>query len=608
MAVIQSTDLDFDQIKENLKRYLESKNEFSDYDFEAPGLSNILDVLAYNTHINGLIANMAINESFLASSQLRSSVISHAETLGYVSNSRAAAVARLNIKVESTDTGTPTLSLPKYSVFTSSIDDVVYSFQTLEEYEAVNDGFGTFEFKTELGSNAIPVYEGTIKRRTFLVGESEDEQVYVIPDDTLDTNTLTVSVYDTPTSSSFTPYTDVNNNVRIDTESTVYIIREVPNGYYELIFSDGNVLGKAPVAGNKIVVEYISSRGPAANNGKVFVADSEITVGGQSYQPTIITIGNSSGGSEKESISSIKGNAPRAFATQQRLVTAEDYKALILQRYSAVIDDVTAWGGNDNVPPIYGRVYVALKFKTGVDAVSQQATKDLIQAVLSENLAIMSIDTVFTDPVTTYLEIDTQFDFDPDQTNITAKTMANNISGQIATYVQNNLNKFDSVFRRSLLLATIDGLSPAILNSTMTVRLQQRFTPTVNVTQDYTINFPVAIARPDDEERRVSSSRFTFNGDQCTIKNKLGENKLQIVRVVDALVVVDNIGTYDTGKGTVTLTGFTPENFEGESIKISIVPANQSTVKPLRNYLISYDNAGSTTVANVDYQNTAITL
>jgi hypothetical protein len=608
MTVIKSTDLDFDQIKENLKTYLESKSEFSDYDFEASGLSNILDVLAYNTHMNGLIANMSINESFLATAQLRSSVISHAETLGYVNNSRAAAIARLNVKVVTTDTSTPSIVLPKYSKFTSSIDDVVYSFQTLEEYVALNDGTGTFQFVDELGGSSLPVYEGVLKTKTFLVGESEDEQVYVIPDDTIDTNTLTVSVYDTPTSSTFTPYTDINNNVRIDKNSTVYIIREVPNGYYELTFSDGNVLGLAPQAGNKIVIQYISSRGELANNGKTFTASAEIGVGGTNYQPTVTTIGNSSGGSAKESIASIKGNAPRAFATQQRLVTAEDYKALILNRYSSVVSDVAAWGGNDNVPPIYGRTYVSLKFKDGVDSVTQQATKDLIQNILSDNLAIMSIDTVFADPETTYLELDTRFDFDPDQTNITARTQANAISTFIQTYVNNNLKRFDSVFRRSLLLAEIDNLSVAILNSSTDVRLQQRFIPTLNKALDYTIKFPAAIASPDAVERRVTTSRFTFNGDQCTIKNRLGDNRLQVVRVVDALVVVDNIGNYNTGKGTVTLTGFAPENYEGDFIKVSVVPGNESTIKPLRNYILDYDKNTSTTTANIDYQNTAITL
>jgi hypothetical protein len=608
MTVIKSTDLDFDQIKENLKTYLESKSEFSDYDFEASGLSNILDVLAYNTHMNGLIANMSINESFLATAQLRSSVISHAETLGYVNNSRAAAIARLNVKVVTTDTSTPSIVLPKYSKFTSSIDDVVYSFQTLEEYVALNDGTGTFQFVDELGGSSLPVYEGVLKTKTFLVGESEDEQVYVIPDDTIDTNTLTVSVYDTPTSSTFTPYTDINNNVRIDKNSTVYIIREVPNGYYELTFSDGNVLGLAPQAGNKIVIQYISSRGELANNGKTFTASAEIGVGGTNYQPTVTTIGNSSGGSAKESIASIKGNAPRAFATQQRLVTAEDYKALILNRYSSVVSDVAAWGGNDNVPPIYGRTYVSLKFKDGVDSVTQQATKDLIQNILSDNLAIMSIDTVFADPETTYLELDTRFDFDPDQTNITARTQANAISTFIQTYVNNNLKRFDSVFRRSLLLAEIDNLSVAILNSSTDVRLQQRFVPTLNKALDYTIKFPAAIASPDAVERRVTTSRFTFNGDQCTIKNRLGDNRLQVVRVVDALVVVDNIGNYNTGKGTVTLTGFAPENYEGDFIKVSVVPGNESTIKPLRNYILDYDKNTSTTTANIDYQNTAITL
>jgi len=608
MAVINSTDLDFDQIKESLKTYLESKDQFSDYDFEASGLSNILDVLAYNTHLNGLIANIGINESFLATSQLRSSVVSHAETLGYYSGSKAAAQANITVTLNTTDEDTPQVSLPKHTSFTTTIDEVSYSFKTLEEYTATNDGDGNFSFLTDLGSTSIPVHEGVVKTKTYLVGDTADEQIYVIPDETIDTNTLTVDVYDTATSASFTSYTNIKNNIRLDAESTVYLVRETPNGYYEITFSDGVVLGKSPEAGNKIVVQYLSTKGKDANRGKTFTADNTISVGGVSYTPVVTTVANSSGGSDKETIASIKGNAPRVFGTQQRLVTAEDYKALIMQRHSDVLSDTTAWGGNENVPPVYGRVYVSLAFKDDIDAGTKQATKDDIVAVLSENLAIMSINTVFSDPVTTFLELDVTYDFDPDQTNITARTQSTAIDNFIVEYVDDNLKKFDSIFRRSLLLAEIDGLSTAILNSTISVRLQQRFAPTLNQPLDYELKFPTALAIPSNVNRIITTSRFTYNGDKCVIKNRLNSNVLEMIRVSDVVVVQDNVGHYNTGTGVVTITGLDISDFELDAIKVSAVPANQSTVKPLRNYTLSFDPNNSNTVANIDYQNTAFTL
>lgn len=611
MAVIQSTDLDFDTIKANLKTYLQNQPEFADYNFEGAGLSNILDVLAYNTHINGLVANMGINESFLSSAQLRASVVGHAEVLGYNVRSRTAAMASVRLSIATTDSVTPTVSIPKGTLFTASIDDVSYTFRTLEAYTANNDGTGNFVFQTSDGLTSIPIYEGTEKTKTFIVGDTNDSQVYVIPDTTIDTSTLVVNVFDTTSSSSFTPYSNVNNVVRINSDSTIYIIKEVPNGYYELTFSDGNILGKAPSAGNKIEATYLSSKGAAANNGSVFVADEQVEVNTVPYTLNVTTVSNSAGGDEKESVSSIKLNAPRAFSTQQRLVTADDYKAIILQRYSSVLDDVTAWGGNDNVPPIYGRTYVALKFKTGISADVKQTTKNSIVSALSNNLAIMSIDTVFSDPTETFLEFTTTFNFDPDQTGTTLQTTEGLVNSTISNFVSTNLNSFGKIFRRSNLLAQIDDLSPAILNSRMDVKVQQRLViaaDELGTLIDKTVNFPVAIAAADDVNFRITSSKFIFNGVKSSIRNQLESTKLQVVAASDGSLQADNIGEYEPENGKVVLRGLNISSFEGSAIKISVVPANQSTIKPLRNYILNIDASLSTARGVVDYQTTRVTL
>lgn len=607
MAVIRSSDLDFNEIKSNLKTYLQQQSEFADYDFEASGLSNILDVLAYNTHLNGLIANFAINESFLSSSQLRASAVSHAETLGYFARSKTGSSATVNLSVSTDLTTITSITIPQYTSFTATVDEVSYTFQTLEEYVATNNGSGLFTAARTDGSTSIQIVEGTLKTKTFIVGETADEQIYVVPDENMDTSTVTVKVYDTITSSSYTTYTNVNSAIRINENSTVYILREAPNGFYDLIFSDGNVLGQSPVSGNKIVVEYLQTAGAAANGAVSFIADDQIDIGGTNYTINTTIVSESSGGDDKESIQSIKSNAPIAFATQQRLVTAEDYKALILQRYSSIVDDVTAWGGNDNVPPEYGKVFVSLKFKDGTSDTVRQTTKDNIVTSLSDNLAIMSIDTVFSDPTTTFLEIATTFNFDPDLSGSTLQTTETVVRNTVRTYVENNLNTFDSVFRRSNVLALVDDISPAVLNSRMDIKIQQRFTPMLNMFADYTVAFPVAIATPDDEIYRVASSRFTFNGQTCTIRNQLDSNKLQIIATGGTLIR-DNIGSYDNIRGTVNIRGFNPTAYEGDSIKISVVPANQSTIKPLRNYILNIDNTLSFAQGLIDYQNTEITL
>lgn len=609
MALIKSSELDFDTIKASLKTYLQSKSEFADYDFEASGLSNILDVLAYNTHINGLTANVGLNEAFLNSAQLRSSVVSHAETLGYYSRSRTGATAVVNISASAPTQSTATVSIPANTTFTTSIENVNYTFQTTEVLTATNDGSGGFEFKNSSSTSNIRIKEGVQKTKTFIVGNLSDDQVFVIPDTTIDTTTVKVYVYDSTSSSTYTEYTNINDTVRINPDSTVYLIREVPNGYFELTFSDGNVLGKSPIAGNKIVIQYFSVKGAVANGASTFTADDDVTIGTASYPLNVSLVSKSAGGDEKESISSIKSNAPIAFASQQRLVTAEDYKALISQRYSSYVDDVVAWGGADNVPPIYGRVYVSLKFKSEIDTDTRNTIKDSIRSQLGDNLAVMSIDTVFTDPVNTYLECTTRFNFDPDLSGDTVETIQTTVQSTINQYFADNLTQFDAVFRRSLILATVDNVSPAILNSRMDVKVQQRWTPTLNTLSDFLLNFPVSLAAPDDVEYIVTSSLFQ-DGDGATVyfRNKLEETKLELINNATGAIKKDNIGTYNESLGTVSLVGLEVSSYSGDGIKISARPGNQSTVKPLRNYILAIDPNKSSSSAVLDFQNTAVSL
>lgn len=608
MALIKATDLDFESIKTNLKDYLKRQSEFADYDFDAAGLSNILDVLAYNTHINGLIANMGINESFLGSAQLRSSVVSHASTLGYYPRSKTASSATVTITAATSDTVTTSHTLPANTTFTAVVDTISYTFQTLENYIASNDGSGNFVYKTTAGSDNIVIKEGKLKTKTFIVGETEDTQVYIIPDETIDTSTISVKVFDTTTSSSFTTYTDIQKQVRINTDSTVFIVSETPNGFYEMTFSDGNVLGKSPVAGNKIEVTYLSTKGQPANGATTFTADNKVTINGVQYTLTVAKVAESGGGADKESIASIKANAPVAFASQQRLVTAEDYKALILQRYSSTVEDVIAWGGNDNVPATYGNVYVALKFKTGVTSATQTSVKDAIKSQLAENLGIMSIDTLFADPKDTFIEIATTFNFDPDLTGDTIETTQTNVQNQVNSFFTINLNKFGAIFRKSALLAGIDALSPAILNTTQNIKVQQRYTPTLNTLFNAEVSFPVSIAPPDDVNYILTTTNFTFDGNKSFIRNKLKSNTLELIDGATGTVTRDNVGSYNSATGEVKLTGLTISSIEGNTIKISAKPADENTIKPLRNFVLRLDTAKSSSVGVNDFQNTAVTL
>lgn len=620
-TTINSTDLDFSNIKSNLKTYLQQQSEFADYNFEGAGLNNLLDVLAYNTHYNALIANFALNESFLNTAQLRSSVLSHAEALGYRPRSitSAQAIVNISITVPSGDPAPSSVTLPSGTKFTASVEGVSYTFQTREVYTADAESSGTstvYRFKkantystaTNTAQNTIynlPIYEGTSTNKTFIVGETASNQVYVIPDTSADIDTLVVNVYNTLSSSSYSKYTDINDSIRLSSTSTVYRTQETPNGYHEIIF--GTDTGTVPTSGNKIVVNYLKVAGAAANGGSTFTPQSQLSVSGTNQTLTVSTVSNSAGGATRESITSIKTQAPLLYASQQRLVTAGDYRTQILNKYSTTVRDVNAYGGQEATPAKYGVVYVALQFFDNISAETQETIKTDILQNLTNNLSMLSVSTEFVTPTTTYLELDVVYNLNPALTSQTSSSIENIIRTEIDTYSTNNLEQFNKVFRRSSLLTTIDALDTAILNSRMDVRLQQRFTPTLGTSKNYTLTFPVALAQPDDVNRIIGSSRLTVNGETVTIKNKLNSNILEL-STANGTVIVDNVGSYNSASGVVTLQGLNPTSFVGDEVKLFVTPANQSTIRPLLNYILDIDLTRSSVTTLIDRENLNVIL
>ena len=603
---IQNSELDFFQIKSELKNYLEKQSEFQDYDFDASGLSSILDVLAHNTHINGLTANMAINESFLSSAQLRSSVVSHAETLGYSPKSQASATAVVNITVSGQPNNLGTLTLPKHTIFNSTINESPYTFINTEECIATHDSItDTYVLRTLSGSENIQLKQGEVKTKSFIVGDTSDNSVYVIPDSRIDTTTMIVKVFDNFNTTTFKVYNNINDVSTITDESRVYIVRETSNGYYEMFFSDGNVLGEAPSANNLIQIEYISSSGADANGGLIFTSTENIN---NDIPITPVTVSASAGGASRETINSIKLNAPRSYTAQNRLVTANDYTAMISSNYGSYLKDVSAWGGNDNVPPQYGRVYISLVFLDGTSQSVQTQVKNQIRDQLTSNLSIMSIDTEFVDPLETFFEIQTTFNVDPIKNLTTLEALESNVRTLISQYVSDNLGTFGAIFRRSNLLSEIDNLSTAILNSRIDVKVQQRVTPSLNVEKDYVLNYPCALSTTDKDTHVVTSTVFKNpTHGNVVIKNELGSNRLQMLDL-DDVVKIQNIGSYDASKGEVKLNALNISQTGGDGLKISAIPTNQSTISPLRNYVITLDEEISNVNGLIDTGSTKVLL
>tara|TARA_B100001057_G_scaffold186819_1_gene187591 strand:- start:5111 stop:7033 length:1923 start_codon:yes stop_codon:yes gene_type:complete len=610
-TTVQNSKLDFDNIKNSLKVYLAKQPEFEDYNFEASGLSNILDVLAYNTHYNALTANFALNESFLTTAQLRSSVVSHAATLGYVPRSRTASRAEIQLSMNLSGVANRpgSIVLGAGYTFTADADDVTYTFQTLEDYTATDNGEGFYQFLNGTAGTTIQIFEGVQKQKTFFVGDVGERQLYVMQDETIDTTTAAVYVYETPSSSLFTSYTPITTATSVNSQSRYYQISEAPNGFYELNFGDGISFGKSPEAGNKIVVTYLSCKGAAANNASTFAAGAQVAVPGVGNYPlSVATVASSGVGGARQSIESIRQNAPISFAAQQRLVTADDYRAVIQRNYPTVTDAI-AWGGEDNVPADYGKVYVSLVFEDGTTESQKTAVENSIVQDVSNNLSILSIDTAFEDPVITYLEIILTFNFDPNLTGQTVKSTESSVFAELQSYVSTNLKQFGGIFRRSELLGQVDDISEAILNSQASVKLQQRFVPDLLQSTSYRIYFPAELSSPDPADYIVSSSTFIFNGKVCSIKNALNLTKLQIVNSIGE-VEVDNVGSYEALTGTINLTGFAPTAITAgvNYIKLSVTPANQSTIRPLRSYILDLDEGPSFATSGVDRQQTDVTL
>jgi hypothetical protein len=609
---VKSADLDFNTIKARLKDYFKSKSEFSSYDFDGAGLDNLLDVLAYNTHLNALTANFSINESFLTTSQLRSSMVSHAQGLGYTIRSRKSSKAALNLSLNlSGVVNRPaTIRLAKDTTFSSSVDNTSFTFRTLEEYVAKDDGTGSYVFKTESGSDQIPVYEGTRKRKTFIAGEKNERQLYVIPDETIDRTTATVNVFDTSTSQSFISYVPLEEAIQINANTTVYSISEVPNGFYEINFGDGTSFGKSPEPGEKIVVDYISTKGPLANDATLFIPTSDITINGVDYSLITVTAVESSGGADKQTIESIRQLAPIAFASQKRLVTSLDYKAMIETNFPQV-RDASVWSGDQNVPIDYGAVYMSLNFEPGISSAVQQTVKDAITTNYTNNLAVMSMTPKFVDPVYVFLECNVQFDFDPALTGNTLAQTEENIYQYIVKYFNTNLNTFDRVFRKSNMLTEIDALDASILSTTIDVKVQMRQDVTTGIENVFDLSYPCKIATPDDVFYRVQSTTFSyFTGGSniiAQVKNRLNSTVLQIVDL-DGVVLLDNCGQYSADDGTISISNLNPARVTGgvDFLKFAVTPQNENTVRPLRNYILTLDRSESSSTAKPDRQTTSL--
>ena len=623
-TTIKASDLDFDNIKASLKSYLSAKDEFEDYDFEGSALSNLMDVLAYNTHLNGLVANFALNESFLPTAQLRTSLVNHSLSFGYIPRSKTASRASLSISVnlQSAAVKPDTVTLPAGTSFTAIVEGIEYTFRTLIDYIGYDTtGSGIYTFVDPLGTATVTVLEGAISVKTFIAEPGTDRQVYVVPDQDLDLSTVAVQVYDDLNSDTFTSYFSANATSggqiisTIDENTALYLPLETYNGYWEFNFAIGGLTGNNPTEGQVIRVTYLKTSGKNANGASVFTPTfPNLTVNNVSYPLLITTTAKSAFGADKESTESIRVNAPLSYLAQNRLVAPSDYRGVIANGVPG-IKSINAWGGEDNIPAKYGKTMVSIVYEDTLTAAQSAATEQLIKTNLTDPLSVIGVEAEFVQPTFQYININTSFRYNVSATNLTLEGINAKIKNTVETYFANNTGKFNDVIRKSRLQSVVDGADPSVLGNDITLTMTSRFSPLKNsvgsfVRSAYTVNFLSTIAAPQmtAAESVITSSRFVYNSKICTLRNApLHSTKIQIIDI-NSNVIVDNVGSYDPTTGTVSLTEFLPESIvSGDSfISINAVPRDDSVFKPLRNTLITIGSNIANGIPDVDQALSAV--
>jgi hypothetical protein len=357
---LRITELDFDVIKQNLKTFLNQQSEFTDYDFEGSGLNVLLDLLAYNTHYQAYYLNMVANEAFMDTALLRNSVVSHAKSLGYVPYSRKASRAFINFTATTETSTSGTLTIPKgYTFFSEDVEGISYSFITLEDTT-------TTKANNNYSFINLPIYEGTLVNYVYVHSEAQNpKQVFLLPDTSIDTSTIRVSVQPSASNTQVSVYLLATDSSNTTSQSEVFFLQESLSEEYQIYFGD-NKIGKKLEDGSVITIEYLTTNGELANKANNFVATDTLTdsLNDTNIDFVIDPVSPASGGAEKESIDEIKFSAPVQFTTQNRLVTYSDYAAYIKKNYPT-INSISVWGGEDESPPVFGTVFVSMQPKTG---------------------------------------------------------------------------------------------------------------------------------------------------------------------------------------------------------------------------------------------------
>ena len=557
MSQLDVSELDFNNIKESLKTFLSAQEEFSDYDFEGSALSILIDTLAYNTHYNAMLAHLQANESFLDTAIKRSSVTSIAKALGYTPRSSRASTASVKFTVvPDSSYQNSTLTLSRDTTFTAKNreDNVTYTFYPSE---TVTASLETINGVTGFVFTDLKLKEGTRVSNNFLIDANNVSGPLTIPNAGVDTTTIRVRVQKSATDLTVESYNLANSLLDVSSTAKAYFLEETLDGLYTIRFGD-DVIGKKLTAGNVVIVDYITTKGAAANGSKGFACTTTLTGSGESKTFDTASTLAASGGQGKEGIDSIRRNAPLYNQSRERAVAASDYESLILASNSN-IQAVSVWGGEDNVPPIYGKVFISLDPIEG-QIITQRDKDEILSTVIGPKSAI-SIIPEFVDPDYSFIGLKVGVVYDNKKTTLTSGQVSDSVSSAITNFFATELNTLNKNFYYSKIHDAIKAISTSVVSVNITPTIQKRLTVDLGKANTYDIFFNSKL-----QPREMTSSFFNATVSGANIKVKFQDvpsatvlapeyNGTGVVNIVDENgSVIETVGTIDYSTGRVQIT------------------------------------------------------
>tara|TARA_B100000287_G_scaffold56379_1_gene49556 strand:+ start:831 stop:2687 length:1857 start_codon:yes stop_codon:yes gene_type:complete len=594
---LEVSDFDFDDIKVNLKRFLQGQTEFQDYDFEGSGFAVLLDTLAYNTHYLGFNANMLANEMYLDSADVRKNIVSLAKMLNYTPSSVRSPIANIDVTVNNAS-GT-SLTMTKGSVFTTTVDGVSYEYLTNEDH-TISPVNGVYKFDN------INIYEGTLINFRYTVDSNDVDQKFKLTSSNADTTTLKVSVQNSSSDSTTNVYTLAGGYNAVTDTSLVYFLQETDDGKYEVYFGDG-VMGKKLSDGNIVILEYIVTNKAESNGASSFTLATNI---GGFADVTITNNSAAQGGAEAETKDSIRFNAPLSYAAQNRAVTTSDYETIVRSIYPNAIS-VSAWGGEDDETPVYGVVKIAIKAASG-STLTETTKANIVTSLKPYNVA--SVRPVIVDPETTSILLTSNIKYNSRVTSKSAATLKSDVIDTLNNYNTTTLQKFDGIFRFSKLSTAIDNTDTSIVSNITTLKIRKSFTPTLSSSTKYNVYFRNALYNPHSGHSAslggiLSSTGFKISGDTVNehFLDDDGAGNIRSYKLVSGVrtYVNNNQGTIDYSTGEITINSLNVtsiSNIRGAAstvIELTVQP-NSNDVVPVRNQIVELDVANSSITVEAD--------